>query len=362
MTETSTPDTNEQSTFWISPDQQPETTVAASIVIPVYNAASTLSRALRSVLGQTRTDIEVILVDDGSTDSSWDLITDWIGRDPRIRGLHHTITAGKSIALNHAISFARGKWLTVLYADDWFHPARLTTLLNEAERHDVDMIADNQFFYDAGANVVVGNAWRAAPATWQLSFDDFLRGANPYDAFNLGMLKPVIKTEFLLKSGLVYEALTRQGEDFLFLLQFYLLGGKALVSDAPGYYYTQPFGSISQSWSPGARRDYDFQAAFEINQMYLKLAEPKITPFQLHHLKARNRRLKALENYYAAKELFVQGNVIAAAQRVVEHPATLAYATRRLLVRYGGLPTSLATALAAARSRRTGTLLKASGT
>src|SRR5262249_48594170 len=149
-------------------------------------------------------------------------------------------------------------------ADDWYHRTRLATLTATGEGSRADMVADNQVFYDSVANIVVGSAWSNGRGAWPLSFDNFLLGSNPYDTFNLGMLKPVIRTDFLRSSGLVYEKRARQGQDFLYLLQFYLLGGKAFVSDMPTYYYTQPFGQISHAWSHTARRRYDFQTAFEI--------------------------------------------------------------------------------------------------
>jgi succinoglycan biosynthesis protein ExoO len=352
MKDTSPTDLEEQSDFWISPCQKPDDDVAVTVVIPSYNAATTLSRAVRSVLTQTRPDFEIIIADDASTDLSWDLITEWLGRDPRIRALRNTVNAGKPIGMNRAVSVARGKWLAVLDADDWFHPKRLATLVAAGDKHGVDMVADNQSFFDTGANVVVGHAWPEGRGIWPLSFEDFLIGANPYDSFNLGMLKPVMRTEFLRTSGLNYEKRARQGQDFLYLLQFYLLGGKALVSDEPAYYYTQPYGTISQVWSHTARRRYDFQTAFEINETYVQAAEKQITPEQLSHLAMRSQRLKTLESYYAAKDLIAQGCVKDGIRRVMGHPAALEYAARRFLVKYCGLSTGHAAATVAARSKR----------
>src|SRR5262245_43327764 len=128
MKDTSPTDLKEQSEFWISPCQKPDAAVSVTVIIPNYNAAATLSRAVRSVLTQALTDFELIIADDASTDSSWDLITEWIGRDPRIRALRNTVNAGKPIVMNRATSFARGKWLAVLDADDWYHPSRLAIL------------------------------------------------------------------------------------------------------------------------------------------------------------------------------------------------------------------------------------------
>src|SRR5205814_279185 len=121
---------------------------------------------------------------------------------------------------------ARGRWIAVLDADDWYHRDRLTELTSAGEAAGADLIADNQFFFDAVANDVVGTAWANRSAQWLLSFDDFLAGSDAYQTFNFGMLKPVVRADFIIRSGLVYEAEQRNGEDFLYLLQFYLQGGR----------------------------------------------------------------------------------------------------------------------------------------
>ncbi|TAK83857.1 MAG: glycosyltransferase family 2 protein, partial [Aquabacterium sp.] len=294
----------------------------------------------------------VIVADDASTDTSWDVILDWLQRDSRLRALRNKRNGGKSVAMNRAIAIARGRWLAVLDADDWFHPERLRALVAVGERRQVDLVADNQLFYDTIANTVVGSAWPAGPTDWDLTFDDFLFGSNAYETFNLGMLKPILRAEFTRASGLSYDEKARHGQDFLYLLQFYLLGGKAAVSDGPYYFYTQPFGALSHQWSHAARRRYDFQTAYEINKSYVEMASGSVTPTQLRRLKARNHQLQILEHYYSAKDLFDRGEKLASVLNVIRHPLMVGYAARRLLKRYAGVESLQAAAYVAGRSRR----------
>ena len=100
--------------------------VNVSIVIPVYNKRRYLPRALESALAQTRSDFEIIIVDDGSTDGSLDAIRDI--RDPRVRCVWQA-NAGVSAARNTGISLARAPLVAFLDADDTWEPEFLEAML-----------------------------------------------------------------------------------------------------------------------------------------------------------------------------------------------------------------------------------------
>ena len=305
-----------------------------TVVIPTFCDEKTLETAARSALGQSLRDIELIIVDDASTDGTWPLIEKMIAADPRVNGIRHKTNSGKSLGMNHAITHARGDWLAVLDADDRYHLERLETLLRLAKRTGADMVSDNQSFYDAMADCVVGTAWPPGDGAWQLSFDNFLEGSNAYETFNLGMLKPVISVDFMRRTGLSYEVRARHGQDFFHLLSFFMLGGRAAVSDAPHYFYTQPFGMVSRQWSHTRRKRYDFQNACDINARYLAEAETLLTPYQFSLLAARNQRLEMLEYYYRAKESAMAGDYRSAFVQLFEHPRMLGYLFHRV---YGRL-------------------------
>jgi succinoglycan biosynthesis protein ExoO len=235
--------------------------------------------------------------------------------------------------MNRGIALARGRWLAVLDADDWYHSDRLAALIELGERHQAEMVSDNQFLYDASAARVVGTAWPERVAAWPLDFDDFLRGSNAYHSFNLGMLKPVIRLDFMRRVGLGYEIEARHGQDFFHLLQFYLSGGRGMISDQPLYYYTQPFGRISRQWSHRARKRYDFQNAYTINERYLRRAMEVLPTRQWKRLEARNDRLRLLEDYFQAREALGSGDYAGAAGRMIRRPALLGYLFGRVVER-----------------------------
>ena len=110
-----------------------------SVIIPLYNKAPYIASTIESVLAQTFTDFEVIVVDDGSTDGSAELVA--AITDSRLRLIRRS-NAGVSVARNCAITMALGEWIAFLDGDDWHHPCHLATLLVAQKKHpEADTVA-----------------------------------------------------------------------------------------------------------------------------------------------------------------------------------------------------------------------------
>jgi hypothetical protein len=148
------------------------------------------------------------------------------------------------------------------------------------------------------------------------------------------MLKPLVRMDFVRSTQLSYDKEARDGQDFFYLLQFFVQGGKAAICDAPYYFYTQPFGTVSRQWSHTTRKRYNFQLIYDINQSYLRGNAEILTPQQSQYLEARGRRLASLEKYFRAKELLGRREWRALLRRLVEHPAMLECVVHRLCGRY----------------------------
>lgn len=95
-----------------------------SIVVPVYNDERYVREALDSILAQTDSDWEALLVDDGSTDATPHILDEYAQRDKRFRVFHKT-NGGTGSAINKGIKEAKGKWFCWLSSDDFFHPQKL---------------------------------------------------------------------------------------------------------------------------------------------------------------------------------------------------------------------------------------------
>jgi len=104
-----------------------------SIVMPAWNAAAFIARSVESVLAQTHRELELLIVDDGSTDDTAALIDRWAAADTRIKPIHQR-NAGVAAARNAGIAAATGRYVAFLDSDDWWHPRKLEVQVEQMRR------------------------------------------------------------------------------------------------------------------------------------------------------------------------------------------------------------------------------------
>ena len=122
--------------------------VLVSVVIPVYNVEAYLRECIDSVLSQTYPHFEIILVDDGSTDSSGAICEEYVNQDHRITVIHKQ-NGGLSSARNAGLDKASGQYVYFLDSDDWILPDALESLVSAAEDASADIVFfDAESFYD----------------------------------------------------------------------------------------------------------------------------------------------------------------------------------------------------------------------
>jgi len=96
-----------------------------TVIIPAYNAEKTIRHSVNSILNQTWHNIELIIVDDASKDSTWSIIQSIAEENPSVRILKNDVNSGPYFSKNRALQLANGKYLTGQDADDWSHPQRI---------------------------------------------------------------------------------------------------------------------------------------------------------------------------------------------------------------------------------------------
>lgn len=110
-----------------------------SIIVPVYNSERFLHKCIDSLLDQSYPDFELVLVDDGSTDSSGNICDEYAEKDLRIKVLH-SVNQGVSMARNLGLSVVRGKYVNFVDSDDWVSPEYLEKYVDARKEYDYDLI------------------------------------------------------------------------------------------------------------------------------------------------------------------------------------------------------------------------------
>ena len=103
-----------------------------SVIVPIYNTAAYLSRCIESLVNQTYSDLQIILIDDGSTDESSAIADDWQIKDPRIE-VYHQLNQGQSAARNVGLQHARGEYIAFVDSDDYIDSNYFSTMLQAAD-------------------------------------------------------------------------------------------------------------------------------------------------------------------------------------------------------------------------------------
>ena len=119
-----------------------------SIIIPVYKAEHYLDACMRSVVGQSCTDLEILLVDDGSPDRCPEMCDAWAARDPRVRVLHRK-NGGAASARNAGLDAATGDFIFFADADDLLEPDAIEYLVKAEQQYGTDLVIGNMLYVDA---------------------------------------------------------------------------------------------------------------------------------------------------------------------------------------------------------------------
>ena len=211
-----------------------------SVVIPAFNAASTLAATVASAQRQSLADIEILIVDDASTDGTQALARQLAAADPRVKVIAAGHNRGPAGARNLGLAGATGEWIALLDADDAFEAERLNRLVPLARDCGADLLADNLLLEDEDGRTEPMLPPSETASCAPMSAAQFLLGNLPDPARprkSYGFLKPLISRDFLLRHGLRYDEGLRFAEDFAFYLACFSAGARFFLSQLPLYRY-----------------------------------------------------------------------------------------------------------------------------
>ena len=231
--------------------------IKVSVIVPVYNVEKYISKCIDSVLEQELNEVEIILVDDGSTDSSGEIIDNYkLNFSDKIIAIHQKNT-GQGGARNKGIDIAKGKYIFFLDSDDYIEKDTLSTLYETAEKRKSDLVLFNCKVVRENGHVVQYMKNYLPDGEWSLE---------TYPSLMFGFIGPVCKLykSNLLKSNKIYFPKYYFYEDVPFAFQVFLHTKKAVYVDRNFYNYLMRVGSTMNSNKDKLDRNLDIIKMFDM--------------------------------------------------------------------------------------------------
>ncbi len=221
---------------------------AVSIIIPVYNAEKTVRKCIDSILTQEFEDFELILINDGSKDSSAAILDEYAAKDVRIRVIHKA-NSGVSATRNLGLKEAKGKYIQFLDADDWLTPDSTKILYRAMEESACDMVV-------AGFYRVVGDRVgrkSSIDADCVLSLKEYSEQMmeNPADYYYGVLWNKLYRSDLIRQYDIHMDESLSFCEDFVFNLDYLIHTEKIRALNVPVYYYVKTEGGlVSKNLNP----------------------------------------------------------------------------------------------------------------
>lgn len=212
-----------------------------SVVVPVFNAEKYLERCIESIVGQTYTDIEIILVNDGSSDRSGVVCDAYADNDIRIRVIHKE-HEGNTGTRKEGIRHCRGEYISFVDADDWIEPRMYESLMKIAVEYRADMVLSGSIADSYGNTVCEMNRLMSGMYDkvkmeqelypYMLCMEDFFSmGVLPY------LWNKLMRRELAYQHIMAIDDRIRIGEDVAAVMPMLLQADRVVVSDYCGYHY-----------------------------------------------------------------------------------------------------------------------------
>lgn len=213
-----------------------------SVMMPAYNRSDLIGHAIESVQAQSFPAWELVIIDDGSTDTTLTVARRYASADERIKVFANPQNLGIGKTRNHALTRCTGRFVTPLDSDDWYHPQRLERLLTAADDHNADLLADDLLIIRDGEQLPLTTLTDVCRerivAPMHIDMAALLRRLGfERDGIALGLTKPFIRRSFLVDHGIGYDTTLQVVEDFWILADCVAAGAKFIMMPDAYYYY-----------------------------------------------------------------------------------------------------------------------------
>ncbi len=208
-----------------------------SIIIPIYNVKKYIQQCVDSVLSQTLKDIEIILVDDGSTDGCAEVVDNYAKMDSRIIAIHQP-NSGYGRAVNHGIEVAKGEYIGIVESDDWIKADMFECLYTLATTHHVDVVKSNFYLYWGDKKERIIKKSLFSPALYH----KVIEPKNHLSIFSVqpSIWSAIYRRDFLIRNGIkLLETAGASYQDTGFTFKVLSMAERVYLTDEAYLYYRQ---------------------------------------------------------------------------------------------------------------------------
>ena len=234
--------------------------VMISVIIPVYNSEKYLHKCIDSVLAQSYTNFELILVNDGSTDGSGKICDEYAEKDERV-GVFHKENGGVSSARNFGIDNAKGEYICFVDSDDWLNEHMYITLIRSIEESNCDISYCGYF----EVNERIKTTQEKRP-NYQMGIGcDIINNVINAD-LSIPIWACIIKTEIIKNNEIIFSIGCDYGEDQEFIIKCLFHSTKVTSIDKCLYYYRV---GIDSAMASKKLNQFDYPLAMIRTKTYL---------------------------------------------------------------------------------------------
>lgn len=219
-----------------------------SVIIAVYNVEEYISNCLDSIINQTFEDIEILCVDDASTDKSVNIISGYMKKDDRVKLIRLSINSGPGVARNTAMHVSEGEYISFIDSDDYVQKDYIEVLYNTAKKYDADMVFTNNIY--TVKYIAIKPYYHNRISEWKSKFEkSWNEGVSTFNVntpekentpeYPLGVFwNKIYKNSFLKNNGITISSY-RVAEDVEMFYKVLACSPKIAYNNEAKYYYVQ---------------------------------------------------------------------------------------------------------------------------
>ncbi len=210
--------------------------VKVSIITPVYNVEKFLGKCIDSILAQTLKDIEIILIDDGSSDGSWSVIQEYAKKDNRVIAIQQE-NAGAAVARNRGLEVAKGEYIGFVDSDDWVDADYFENLYNTGLKQDADIVC--AYVETEVSNLARGSRFSVSVDQYNKSYNVRMKDAIRENKFSLDFViwLNIYRKSMLDRNNITFVPELRTGQDSVFNTHTSYYANKVITVEKPVYYH-----------------------------------------------------------------------------------------------------------------------------